>query len=81
MIIIRVQNFGRRLIYAECNGSRNVCDVNHPYVTGKLPPNYPVPAIPLDVMYDERGEAFIVRNYVEGFTSYWSEVPGYTESY
>lgn len=46
MVTIHVQNFGRRLVWAECNNTnRELCTVEHRYVAGKLPPRYPVPAI------------------------------------
>ena len=45
-VTIRVQNFGRRLIYAECNHKLvHRCTVPHDYVTARLPPNYPVPSL------------------------------------
>jgi hypothetical protein len=47
VVTLRVQSFGERRVFAYCNHeSKDLCTVRHNYVTGREPPNYPVPAIP-----------------------------------
>ena len=62
---LRVQNFGKRLVYALCNHEdRDLCTVPHAYITGRLPPNYPVPA----KQYEHRGFWFIDHpEWLEGY--------------
>jgi hypothetical protein len=61
MITIVVQNFGKRLIYAQCDGPRDFCNVPHEYVCGRLPPHYPVPATHAMYVDKTNGEWFYER--------------------
>lgn len=43
---LRVQPSGKRLVYAMCNAPNPAhCTVPHEYITGRQPPNYPVPTV------------------------------------